>query len=298
MSIINELTSTNAVAMAVATALENVIGNDVILGVGRPKLVRPATDNLPSGPLRVAFADSIEGVSGGVYLVVSDGLANQLERLAPDEEMLTALAPVMDAATQTIRSSGVDMAFDNFEEVESDDVLSGAPADQEFVIYTFIDGAERLAALVIAVGAEISSSSESVQLAPSAVNAGADSGTQPQRAQQRTATAHVASGSQDVSRHEFQPLGDSAISLIEPRALSLLHDVEMGVTAELGRKRMSVRDLLALTPGSVIELDRAAGSPVDVLVNGTLIARGEVVVIDEEFGIRVSEIVIGNEVTV
>ena len=72
----------------------------------------------------------------------------------------------------------------------------------------------------------------------------------------------------------------------------------MGVTAELGRKRMSVRDLLALTPGAVIELDRAAGSPVDVLVNGTLIARGEVVVIDEEFGIRISEIVVGNEVTV
>jgi flagellar motor switch protein FliN/FliY len=71
----------------------------------------------------------------------------------------------------------------------------------------------------------------------------------------------------------------------------LLHDVEMGVTAELGRRRMSVRDLLSLTPGAVIELDRAAGSPVDVLVNGTLIARGEVVVIDEEFGIRISEIV-------
>ena len=65
----------------------------------------------------------------------------------------------------------------------------------------------------------------------------------------------------------------------------------MGVTAELGRRRMTVRDLLALTPGSVIELDRAAGSPIDVLVNGTLIARGEVVVIDEEFGIRISEIV-------
>jgi flagellar motor switch protein FliN/FliY len=65
----------------------------------------------------------------------------------------------------------------------------------------------------------------------------------------------------------------------------------MGVTAELGRRRMTVRELLALTPGTVIELDRAAGSPVDVLVNGTLIARGEVVVIDEEFGIRIVEIV-------
>jgi flagellar motor switch protein FliN/FliY len=52
-----------------------------------------------------------------------------------------------------------------------------------------------------------------------------------------------------------------------------------------------VRNVLNLAPGSIVELDRTAGSPVDVLVNGTLIARGEVVVVDEEFGIRISEIV-------
>lgn len=75
------------------------------------------------------------------------------------------------------------------------------------------------------------------------------------------------------------------------RPLDLLHDVELAVTAELGRTRMSVRDLLSLAPGSVVELDRAAGAPIDVLVNGTLIARGEVVVIDEEFGIRITEII-------
>ncbi|MDP9388767.1 MAG: flagellar motor switch protein FliN, partial [Actinomycetota bacterium] len=75
------------------------------------------------------------------------------------------------------------------------------------------------------------------------------------------------------------------------RSLELLHDVEMAVAVELGRTRMAVRDLLALGPGSLVELDRAAGSPVDVLVNGKLIARGEVVVIDEDFGIRISEIV-------
>jgi flagellar motor switch protein FliN len=71
----------------------------------------------------------------------------------------------------------------------------------------------------------------------------------------------------------------------------LLHDVEMEVTAELGRTRMSVKELLSLAPGAVIELDRAAGGPADLLVNGRLIARGEVVVIDENFGIRITEIV-------
>ncbi|HVW34888.1 MAG TPA: flagellar motor switch protein FliN [Acidimicrobiia bacterium] len=102
-----------------------------------------------------------------------------------------------------------------------------------------------------------------------------------------------------VADHEFAPLpatGGGAGGAGAGRALAggpieLLHEVEMGVTVELGRTRMLVRDILELSPGSVIELDRAAGAPIDVLVNGTLIARGEVVVIDEEFGIRITEVI-------
>ena len=74
------------------------------------------------------------------------------------------------------------------------------------------------------------------------------------------------------------------------RGIEMLHGVDMEVTVELGRTRMTVRDLLALSPGAVLELDRAAGSPADLLVNGRLIARGEVVVVDEDFGLRVTEI--------
>ena len=75
------------------------------------------------------------------------------------------------------------------------------------------------------------------------------------------------------------------------RGIEMLHGVDMEVTVELGRTRMTVRDLLALSPGAVLELDRAAGSPADLLVNGRLIARGEVVVVDEDFGLRVTEII-------
>ncbi len=82
-----------------------------------------------------------------------------------------------------------------------------------------------------------------------------------------------------------------AVATTAAAGLELLRDVEVEVTAELGRTRMSVRELLSLTPGSVVELDRAAGSPADLLVNGTLIARGEVVVVDEEYGIRITELV-------
>jgi flagellar motor switch protein FliN/FliY len=73
--------------------------------------------------------------------------------------------------------------------------------------------------------------------------------------------------------------------------IDMLRDVEMEVTCEIGRTRMTVRQLLALAPGDVVELDRLAGSPADLLVNGTLLARGEVVVVDEAFGLRITEIV-------
>ena len=68
----------------------------------------------------------------------------------------------------------------------------------------------------------------------------------------------------------------------------------MVVTAELGRTTMPMRELLGLTPGVVVEIDRAAGSPIDLLVNGRRIASGEVVVIDEEFGIRITDIIASN----
>jgi flagellar motor switch protein FliN/FliY len=75
-----------------------------------------------------------------------------------------------------------------------------------------------------------------------------------------------------------------------PRSIELLQGVEMSVTVELGRTRLLMRDLLGLRAGSVVELDRPAGSPVDILVNGTLLARGEVVVVDDELGVRITEI--------
>jgi len=87
-----------------------------------------------------------------------------------------------------------------------------------------------------------------------------------------------------------EPAGSAPVSSMASSSLSVLNDVELVVTAELGRTTMPVRDLLGLTPGMVVEIDRAAGAPIDLLVNGRRIAAGEVVVIDEEFGIRITEI--------
>ena len=75
------------------------------------------------------------------------------------------------------------------------------------------------------------------------------------------------------------------------RRLEFLLDVPLDITVELGRSRMSIQDLLALSPGSVIELDKMAGEALDILVNDRLIARGEAVVVNDKFGIRITEIV-------
>lgn len=95
--------------------------------------------------------------------------------------------------------------------------------------------------------------------------------------------------SQDV---DFEPLvSDGARSPVEPTAdLRRLSAVPVDLSVEIGRARMSVGETLELREGSVVTLDRMAGEPVDLLVNGTPIARGEVVVIDEQFGLRLTQV--------
>lgn len=89
---------------------------------------------------------------------------------------------------------------------------------------------------------------------------------------------------------QFAPLKPAGIPAIDPN-IGLIMDVPLQVTVELGRTRKLIREILELSPGSVVELDKLAGEPVDILVNGKLIAKGEVVVIDENFGVRVTDIV-------
>ncbi|MDR1916554.1 MAG: flagellar motor switch protein FliN [Synergistaceae bacterium] len=94
----------------------------------------------------------------------------------------------------------------------------------------------------------------------------------------------------DVKPVEFAQLGGSEFAG-SPGNIDLIVDIPVRITVELGRTRKTIGEVLALGPGSVVELNKMAGEPVDVLVNGKLIARGEVVVIDESFGIRVTEVV-------
>jgi flagellar motor switch protein FliN/FliY len=83
---------------------------------------------------------------------------------------------------------------------------------------------------------------------------------------------------------------DADAGRIAMRPLETLSNVELAVTVELGRTRLLMKDLLSLRPGSVVELDRHVGAPVDIFVNSTLLAHGEVVVVDDELGVRITAI--------
>jgi flagellar motor switch protein FliN/FliY len=95
-----------------------------------------------------------------------------------------------------------------------------------------------------------------------------------------------------VSEVEFAQMNHTVNSaeIYEKKNLNLLLDIKLGLIVELGRSEMQLRDILKLTKGSVIELDRLSGEPVDLFVNNKIIARGEVVVIDDSFGLRITQL--------
>jgi flagellar motor switch protein FliN/FliY len=91
---------------------------------------------------------------------------------------------------------------------------------------------------------------------------------------------------------EFDQLDTGGAGLVDEEAnLDVILDIPVTISMEIGRTNISIRNLLQLNQGSVVELDRLAGEPMDVLVNGTLVAHGEVVVVNEKFGIRLTDVV-------
>lgn len=99
-----------------------------------------------------------------------------------------------------------------------------------------------------------------------------------------------------VHRAELHDLEEDELGAHQEEVnLDMLLDIPVDISMEIGRTRISIRNLLQLTQGSVVELDRLAGEPLDVLVNGTLIAHGEVVVVNEKFGIRLTDVISASE---
>ena len=95
----------------------------------------------------------------------------------------------------------------------------------------------------------------------------------------------------NIQPAQFQNFAVGSPEMVSAESIGLIKDVPLEVTVELGRTSKSISDILEFAPGTIIELDKIAGEPIDVLVNGKFVAKGEVVVIEESFGIRVTEII-------
>lgn len=98
----------------------------------------------------------------------------------------------------------------------------------------------------------------------------------------------------DVEAAQLEELSEdrsTPISVEERRKLDTILDIPVTISMEVGRSAISIRNLLQLNQGSVVELDRVAGEPLDVMINGTLIAHGEVVVVNDKFGIRLTDVI-------
>lgn len=114
---------------------------------------------------------------------------------------------------------------------------------------------------------------------------------QPAPANPQDAAAKAAA----VQFSEFSKDGKKPVSAPGNKDMDLILDIPVTISLEVGRTSISIKNLLQLNQGSVVELDRYAGEPLDVLVNGTLIAHAEVVVVNEKFGIRLTDVVSANE---
>ena len=101
-------------------------------------------------------------------------------------------------------------------------------------------------------------------------------------------------GDGDVQAAELESLRDEGQPGGEPNVEAVM-DIPVTLAVEIGRSRISIRNLLQLNQGSVVELERLAGEPLDVLINGTLVAHGEVVVVNEKFGIRLTDVISAKE---
>jgi flagellar motor switch protein FliN len=109
--------------------------------------------------------------------------------------------------------------------------------------------------------------------------------------EQADSEAQAAASAQPATFEQFGGGADK----VAPQGFDMIMDIPVSLTVELGRTRISIRNLLQLAHGSVVELEGLAGEPMDVLINGTLIAQGEVVVVNEKFGIRLTDIITPQE---
>jgi flagellar motor switch protein FliN/FliY len=260
-----------AAASAAAAVLPSV---EPLMAAG----AQPGNEHVTAAFSGAAIAELEGPRPGRIAVLVGDELTEALAS-SPLEglDLAAATQPALDAVAATLGA-----AARAARTVELDLVVSDLGA--EFTVVPLI-GAGIAASILIQDHLLAAPSQPAGTPAPAATVAAADAAP--------VAAPPTPPVAEPVEIPHSNPAGPAtgSVTPLPRRGIEMLHGVDMEVTVELGRTRMTVRDLLALTTGAVLELDRAAGSPADLLVNGRLIARGEVVVVDEDFGLRVTEII-------
>ncbi len=240
-------------ARSAARAALAVLPTTEPLEAGTPQTDLPGT--LPAG--QAVTAHFTGAATGDVVVVVEQALADALRQSPLGElDLITAVRPALEAVAGTFGPVVLDPGLT----MEPAIALQSLVAKGGAAVVPLTAGGEAHAIVAVALHPWPGAGQPNLAAGGSGAAGGAVSG------QVQVSGTTIRAG------------------------LDLLHDVEMEVSAELGRTRMSVRELLSLAPGAIVELDRAAGSPADLLVNGRLVARGEVVIVDENFAIRITEI--------
>jgi flagellar motor switch protein FliN/FliY len=275
IDLVQDAAAALAAALPVPAAL--TVGDPVAAAqlTGAPSLLLP---DKPGAAVLARLASAPGStVSGEVAVIVGNDLVNALASSPLGAlDLAAAVQPALDAAVQ-VAGGGAAAAGQRLEVDLALDTLLARPGAH--LVPLSDPGGSVAAAFVIAL---TDATPEDSGFAPS----GKPGAALPDARTVATTPAPPLHQAGQGSSPGSESAGTSRRG-----GLDLLRDVAMEVTVELGRTRMTVRELLSLSPGAVVELDRAAGSPADLLVNGTLIARGEVVVVDEDFGIRITEIV-------
>ncbi len=270
VSPLDALTAHNDTIAAAVAAEFSALLEGLDLQIGPSDAQDAVSDLAPEGGVHGVVATVSGSGAGQVLFVVDDELLAHLQQAVPASDEVAAEVAWLEGASH---------ALENWARAHGWTIDAALPVERAAELEHLLTLSDDL----ILVGAGL-------------FHEGRHAGTV---AVLGSATPPVsAEGDAPASSGPAQPTAapgaTAATAPSEPSRVSELHalaDVEMLVTAELGRTRMNVSELLTLGPGSVIELDRAAGTPIDLLVNGTLIARGEVVVVDEEYGIRLTEVV-------
>lgn len=234
-----------------------------------PRLAVPGEE--PSGDTQAVVATFVGQVSAELVVVPHQGVADALAE-AGNLSLAEALRPALEAAAEQLGAGVLGPAeMRPAGEVLGSDEMTMVALDADGVTQAWFGMAVR----------------------------GKNADGAPTAAQQVAQAASAAAAQTMSAGHGAAPAAFPAFNAPSVAntgaAMRVLYDVEMTLTTEIGRTRMPVREVLDLVPGTVLELDRSAGSPADVMVNGRLVARGDVVVVDDEYAVRITEIVSGSD---